>query len=280
MGRALAAFIWIMTLLSVWLFLGSRWWFPPSISEHGPAYDNQFRITIIVVGIAFTLAQVGLGYAVWRYRDNGDGKRSVYSHGSNKLEMLWTVITALIFISLAILGQRVWAQLHFQGAPAGAAQVHVVPQQFQWNFHYPGADGKFGRTDPAKISDESLNYIGLDDADAASKDDSVVGTLVTQVNRPVSLTMRSRDVTHSFWVPQLRFKQDAVPGLDINVHFTPQKVGRYEIACAELCGQQHYKMKSYMLVLPDDEYGALIGMSQAQFQSRVTELYKKYPVAD
>ena len=278
MGRALAVFIWVMTILSVWMFLSRRWWFPAAISEHGPAYDQQFLLTIIVVGVAFAAAQVALGYAVWRFRDTGDGTRAVYSHGNNRLEMIWTAVTALIFISVGLLGQRVWYSLHMLEAPKDAAMIRVTAQQFQWNFHYPGADGKFGHTDPKKISDETLNYIGLDETDPASKDDAVVQTLVTQVNRPVQLMLMSRDVTHSFWVPQLRYKQDAVPGLEIPTHFTPNKVGRFEIACAELCGQQHYKMRSYMLILPDDEYNALIGLSQAQFQARVAELYKKYPV--
>lgn len=278
MGRALAVLIWVMTLLSVWMFVSGKWWFPASISEHGPAYDQQFILTIIVVGISFAAAQIGLGYTVWRYRDTGGGERATYSHGNNRVEIAGVIITAIVFITVAFLGQRVWASLHFQPAPANAAHVRVVAQQFQWNFHYAGADGKFGRTDPRKISDESLNYIGLDSADAASTDDAVISTLVAQVNRPVELNLAARDVTHSFWVPPLRFKQDAVPGLDIKVHFTPQKVGRYEIACAELCGQQHYKMKSYMLILPDDEYTQLVAMPQAQFQTRVTELYKKYPV--
>lgn len=279
MGRALAAFIWVMTALSVWMFLDGRWWFPKAISEHGPAYDRQFILTIIVVGVAFAAAQVALGYAVWRFRDTGDGSRAAYSHGNNRLEIIWTAITAVIFISVAVLGQRVWAGLHFQPAPPDAHRVHVVAQQFQWNFHYSGADGRMGRTDPAKISDESLNFIGLDSADPAAADDAVVATLVTQVNRPVELTLNARDVTHSFWVPQLRFKQDAVPGLDIKVHFTPNTVGQYEIACAELCGQQHYKMKSFMLVLPEDEYRQLTAMPQAQFQTQVSQLLKKYPIS-
>jgi cytochrome c oxidase subunit 2 len=269
MGRALAVFLWVMTGLSVWMFVSGRWWFPASISEHGPAYDQQFLLTIIVVGVAFVAAQVALGYAVWRFADTGQGTRAVYSHGNNRMEILWTAITAAIFITVALLGQRVWWNLHMVEAPASAAQVKVMAQQFQWNFHYPGPDGVFGRTRPEKISDESINYIGLD---------TVTQTLVTRANAPVQLTLAARDVTHSFWVPQLRFKQDAVPGLDVKVHFTPQQAGQYEIACAELCGQQHYKMRSYMLVLPAAEYDELVAMPQAQFNKRVTELVKKYPL--
>jgi len=194
------------------------------------------------------------------------------------MEIIWTGVTAVIFIAVALLGQRVWWNLHMVGAPAGAAKVRVLAQQFQWNFHYAGPDGQFGRTDPRKISDESINYIGLDSADPAAADDSVTQTLVTQLGRPVELNLAARDVTHSFWVPQLRFKQDAVPGLDVKVHFTPQQAGQYEIACAELCGQQHYKMRSYMLVVPPEEYDALVALPQAQFSRRVGELMKKYPL--
>src|SRR5215210_1223052 len=133
MGRALGVLIWILTLASVVLFF-SGWWFPTAITEHAPAVDQQFLITMIVVGIAFVLAQIGLGYAVWRFGANSRNKeeRAVYTHGNNRLEMIWTVITAVIFIGLAVMGQRVWAQLHFNAAPAGSYQVRVVAQQFQW----------------------------------------------------------------------------------------------------------------------------------------------------
>ncbi len=278
MGRALAVFLWVMTGLSVWTLASGRWWFPRAISEHGPAYDQQFLLTIVVVGLAFAAAQIALGVAVWRFADTGQATRAVYSHGNNRMEILWTVITAAVFITIALLGQRVWWGLHLTEAPANATQVKVTAQQFQWNFHYAGPDRLFGRTRPEKISDETINYIGLDADDPAAKDDTVTQTLVTRVDTPVQLTLTSRDVTHSFWVPQLRFKQDAVPGLDVKVHFTPKQVGQYEIACAELCGQQHYKMRSYMLVLPGAEYDELVALPQAQFNKRVSELVKKYPL--
>jgi cytochrome c oxidase subunit 2 len=277
MGRALAILIWILTLGSVALFF-SGWWFPPSISEYGPRIDSQFLITITVVGLAFTAAQVGLGYTLWRYGDNKRAERATYSHGNNRLEIVWTVITAIIFIGLAVMGQRVWAQLHFQRASADAHKIEVVAQQFQWNFHYPGADGKMGLTRPELISDSSLNFIGLDDQDPNAKDDSVVSTLIVPVNQTVELLMRSKDVTHDLWVPQLRIKQDVVPGMNIPFHFTANQVGQYEVACAELCGQLHYKMRANMLVLPANEYTELMVLPQAKFQARMNELLKKYPL--
>ena len=277
MGRVLAVIIWIITLLSVLLFFNKKWWLPEAISNHAPALDRQFLITIVVVGISFTAAQIALGYAVWKFRDTGKaGDRSVYSHGSNRLEVLWTVITAVIFIALGVMGQSVWASLRLNDAPPGSYTVEVVAQQFQWNFHYAGADGKFGRTDPSLIDDGALNFIGLDAEDAASRDDAVTAALAIPVNRPVELRLRARDVIHNFWVPQLRFKQDLVPGMEIKVHFTANKVGKYELACAELCGQLHFKMKSYMLVLPEDELTALQALPQDQFQTRMGELLNKY----
>src|ERR1700755_3000161 len=112
MGRVLAVIIWIVTLLSVLLFLVGKWWLPEAISNSAPACDRHVMITIIVVGLSFTAAQIGLGWMVWKYRDTGAGTdRAVYSHGSNRLEVLWTVITAVIFIGLGVMGQSVWASL-------------------------------------------------------------------------------------------------------------------------------------------------------------------------
>src|SRR2546423_225794 len=279
MGRVLAVIIWIITLLSVLLFVSGKWWFPTPISEHAPAFDRQFMITILVVGIAFTAAQIGLGWMVWKYRDTGKaGDRAIYTHGSNSLEMVWTVVTAIIFIALAVMGQNVLASLRLHDAPPGSYTVEAVAQQFQWDFPYPRKDNKFGRTHPKLIDDSALNFVGLDSSDAAAADDTVTSALAIPVNRPVELRLRSKDVIHNFWVPQLRFKQDLVPGMEIKVHFTANKVGRYELACAELCGQLHFKMKSYMLVLPEDEIQTLQGLGQEQFQAKIAEYLAKYPL--
>jgi len=275
MGRLLAIAIWIITLASLWMFVSKRWWFPESISEHGPRVDSQFLITIVVCGIAFAAAQIGLGWVLWKYRESADKQRATYSHGNNRLEVIWTIVTAVVFISLAVMGQRVWAALHLNKAPANAYTVEVVAQQFAWNFHYPGKDNVFGRTVTEYIDDTS-NPVGLDEADPNGKDDAVVATLVIPANRPVQLLLRSKDVTHSFWVPQLRFKQDLVPGMTIPVHFTALKPGKYELACAELCGMNHYKMKSYMLVLHENDFNQLVALPQNQFQTRKDELLNSY----
>lgn len=277
MGRLLGIAIWVITVLSVLMFFNRHWWFPEAITDHGPSVDRQFMITIVVCGIAFAAAQIGLGWVVWKYRDAAEKQRAVYSHGNNRLEIVWTLVTAVVFISLAVMGQRVWASLHLNAPPAGTYEIQVVAQQFAWNVHYPGKDMKFGRTD-TQVMDDTTNPVGLVDSDANGKDDTVTPTLVIPVNRPIALILKSKDVTHSFWVPQLRFKQDLVPGMAIRVHFTANKVGKYELACAELCGMNHYKMKSYLLVLPQSDFDALTQMPQNQFQSRKDQLFNSYQV--
>lgn len=284
MGKLTGVLVFILAIGSVLLFIGQPllfgsvlWWFPEGISEHAAGIDAQFNRTLWVVGIAFTAAQFALGYVVMRFGRKGNA-RAVYTHGSNKLEITWTAVTAFVFVTLAILGQRVWAQLHLNAAADNATKVEVVAQQFQWNFHYPGADGVFGRTEGRYIDDSSLNFVGLDPTDAAGRDDAQLTTLVIPVGRPVELTLRSKDVIHSFFVPALRFKQDTVPGLAIKVHFTVKAggEGKYEIPCAELCGSLHYNMKSNMVVIPSDEYDRLVAMSEEKFKEQLGELLGRY----
>src|SRR5262249_10554746 len=202
-------------------------------------------------------------------------QRATYTHGNNRLEIIWTLVTAVVFISFAVMGQRVWASLHLHAAPPGSYQIEIVAQKFSWDFYYPRKDTTFGKTDPNLI-DDTTNPIGLDPADPNSKDDAISPTLVIPVNRPVELVLRSKDVTHSFWIPQLRFKQDLVPGMAIHVHFTANRVGKYELACAELCGMNHFKMKSYMLVLPQADFDALTQLAPADFQTKKNQLLDSY----
>jgi len=255
MAAVLAVLIWIITLVSAYLFSGIPGWFPEQISEHGGAIDQQFVRTLVVVAISFISAQVTLGYFIWRFRDRGEGK-AIYTHGSVKLEIGLMLLTAVVFVTLAAMGQKVWAQLHLKEAPQDAVQIEVTAQQFAWNIRYPGADGKFGKTG-VKFIDDQTNPVGVDPGDPAGRDDVVsVNRMAIPVNRPIQVTLRSKDVTHSFFVPALRIKQDTVPGMLIPIHFKAMKTGEYEIACAELCGLTHFKMKGYLMVMTDQEFEA------------------------
>jgi cytochrome c oxidase subunit 2 len=254
MPLVLAVFFWLVAIVTVAIFLGKVWWLPELVSLHGGAVDRQLVLTLIAAGTVFFLAQIGLGYLIWKYRRR-DGVRAKYWHENPKLEATWTILTAILFVGLAIMGNRVWAQYFLTEAPPDAVTVEVTGQQFAWNIRYPGEDGKFGRTDPAKIDDAVGNFLGIDEADPAARDDAFAQNIMAvPVNRPVRVILRTKDVTHGFFVPQLRVKQDAVPGLSVSVHFTATKPGEYEIACAELCGMHHYKMRGRLLVMSEGDF--------------------------
>ncbi len=267
MGLALLLVIWLITLFSTYYFATEKWWMLPVASAHGPAMDHWFNVTYIVVGIVFLAAQIGLGWVVWSSRDRGDGRKVTYSHGNTKLEVLWTVLTAIIFVGLNLTGSRIWAESRFQGAAPGAVQVEVTGLQFAWYFRYPGPDGKFAKTKAELVDASTGNAVGIDDTDPAAKDDLVGGTLVLPVNREAELTLRSQDVIHSLFIPAMRFKQDAVPGLMIKMQFTPTKTGDYEIACAELCGLGHYKMHGMLKVVSQQEFDAWIAQRESEKQA-------------
>jgi cytochrome c oxidase subunit II len=254
MALMLALFLCAMSGITVWIFLARWWWLPELISIHGAAVDRQLAITLAIAGTVFFLAQLGLAWFIWKFRGRGAARAS-YWHENSKLEVTWTVLTLILFVGLGLEGNRVWAAYFLTPAPADAAVVEITAQQFAWNFRYPGADGKFGRTVSALIDDAAGNYIGLDPKDAAGKDDVVTQNIMAiPANRAVRIILRSKDVTHSFFVPQLRVKQDAVPGMGIQLHFTATRTGEFEIACAELCGMQHYKMRARLLVMSEPDY--------------------------
>ena len=250
-----AIIIWLITLVSVVLTVGKYWWLPELASEHGVALDRQFMLTLVVTGIIFVLAQVALGYLVMRYKDR-PGRTADYSHGNDKLEVVWTLATAVVFFALVIPGQSIWASLHLNPPTEDVVRIEVTGQQFSWNIRYPGADGKFGQLKPELTDDSGGNALGLDPDDPASSDDLVVPVMAVPVNRNIELMLRSKDVTHPFFVRELRIKQDAVPGMTIPLRFKPSKIGHYEVACAELCGLGHHKMRSTIQILSDEDYAS------------------------
>jgi cytochrome c oxidase subunit 2 len=248
----LAPVLWALTLIIVYLFAAKTWWFPPPINQHGQAYDAQFMRTLVVVGIVFFLAQMALGYVIVRFRQNGG--RARYSHGNNTLEKLWTTATAVLFLGLVVMGAKIWAAVHFDEAPPDAIPIEVLSKQFAFNFRYPGPDGKFGRTDLKLVNDAGGNPFGLDDRDPASRDDIASASLKVPVGKPIRLIMHSRDVIHNFFVPELRLKQDIVPGMEIPLHFEADKIGVYEVPCSELCGLGHFQMRTTMQVMSEADF--------------------------
>jgi cytochrome c oxidase subunit II len=253
---ALAAFLWLLATGTVALFLSKTWWTPQLASAHGAAIDVQLSLTLAIAGLIFLLAHLALGYIIWRYRW-GTKQSAGYFNGNHRLEAGWTTATAVLFIALGVQGNGVWARYLAESVPEDATSIEITAQQFAWNIRYPGADDRFGRTDPKLIDDSTGNYVGIDPKDPAGRDDILTQNIMAvPVDRVVRIVLRSKDVTHSFFVPQFRVKQDAVPGLSIPVHFTATKTGEYEIACAELCGMQHYKMRGRLQVMTEPGFAA------------------------
>lgn len=248
----LAVTVWALTGAIVYCFAGKFWWFPPPISQHAIVYDQQFNSTLVITGVIFTAAQAALGWACMKYKD--DGKRAAYSHGNNTMEALWTSATAVLFVGLVLMGTTIWANVHLTEAPADALQVEALGKQFKFYFRYPGPDGKLGKTDIKQINDANSNPFGVDEKDPAGKDDIQSTIIAAPSGKPVRLLLKAQDVIHNFFVRELRLKQDMVPGMEIPFSFTADKVGDYEIACSELCGQGHSQMKSILKVMTPDDF--------------------------
>lgn len=188
-----------------------------------------------------------------------------HSHASTAIEIGVAIIEAILLIGFSI---PFWAK-HVNAMPnrSDMIEVHVIAEQFAWNIHYPGKDGKFGTRD-VKFIDQQSNPIGLDNSDPAAKDDIVtINQLHLPIGRPAYIRVSTKDVIHSFSLPVMRVKQDTIPGMSIPVWFTPTKTGNFEIACAQLCGLGHYRMKGFLTIHTEEEYDAWLNEQSAASSS-------------
>lgn len=268
MGLVLLVVIWLITFVSTYFFVAKTWWLPVGASAAAAEIDHHFTITYILMGAVFVAAQVSLGYLVFKHRDRSSAKPALYTHGNVRLEIVWTVLTLILFVGLNLMSSSIWASERFRPAVPDATKIEVTGMQFAWYFRYPGPDGKFGATKPELIDPSAggEGAIGLDPSDPASKDDVVTGTMYAPVNKEVEVILRAEDVIHSFFIPNMRFKQDAVPGLAIHMHFTPITTGDYEIACSQLCGLGHYKMHGMLKVVSQPDFDKWLAAREAEKQ--------------
>ena len=241
----------------VGVYYGSNNWRAPALaSQHGAGIDAMMLYLVTTTGTMFLLGHLILGFLIW----NGSRKETVGLRlASLKTEKFMSIALGVLMALIAeggvvAIGMPVWDE-YFRGeTPEDALQIDVFAQQFAWNVRYPGPDGIFGRVDVSLI-DEMSNPMGIDRSDAAAVDDVVViNQFFVPVDRPVQVTLRSRDVIHSLFLPNFRVKQDAVPGMSIPVWFVPTEEGRFEVACTELCGLGHYRMMGFFNVLPQGEF--------------------------
>lgn len=244
----MAIAIWGIVLVSVAFFFK---WQMPALASNRVGLDSLYYWILGITGVAYIVVQLLLGYLIWKFSDR-PGAKGLYWHDSHKMEVGWTVGTAAVLIPIVMVGLNLWSGV-YSPPPADAVEVEVVGAQFQWDMRYPGPDGVFGRVNPALISLE--NPLGIDPNDPASADDfSLTNQLGLPVNRPVVLHLRSKDMQHSFFLPRHRVKQDLQAGMSILTWFVPTEVGEFEIACAELCGLGHYRMRAFLTVMEPGDY--------------------------
>lgn len=260
----LSLLLLILVGVTVYVFASGAYAPPPAITDVGHAIDHQYALTLAVVAVVFILSQLGLAFAIFRFRDHG--QKAHFTRGNNTMEVIWTTATVILFVGLGLMGRKAWADMRFTEAAPGAIPVEVTENQFVFNFRYAGPDGKFGKLDPKQISASTGNPLGIDQNDPAGKDDIVVPTLTVPVNHEVQLMIRSQDVIHNFFVRELRLQQDATPGMVVPLHFTADTIGQYEIVCTQLCGLGHSRMHSYLNVVSDADYAAFLKQQEAAAQ--------------
>jgi cytochrome c oxidase subunit 2 len=228
------------------------WWLPEVASRSGKQIDQLLYFIFYLTAAVFVLTQVVYLYFLIKYRAR-KGVEATYSHGNNRLELIWTVIPTAIFIGLWGYSNHLWWGVIHAEPPADTLEVGVTAYQFAFGFQYPGADGKLGRTDVKLLSNENL--FANDKNDPASTDNFTSAVLELPVNKPVRIRLNSKDVIHAFYVPEFRIYQDAVPGRTIDwVWFVPTKIGSYQLACNQLCGSGHYNMKAQIQVVSQEEF--------------------------
>ncbi len=241
---------------------------PEDISTHGGGIDHLFWLIMVLTGIAFVVTEFLLVYAVFRFHHT-EGRKAEHVHGHHLVEMVWTIVPGIILFFLAIYQISAWTKAKID-IPAdddpNVVVVRVLARQFEWAFQYAGPDGKFDTAD----------------------DPYSLSNFVVPVHTKIKLHLRSRDVLHSFFLPNLRFKQDLLPGKDIGQWFEATKTTaharakrslrpgwrnfNYEVACAELCGLGHQKMRAVLTILSKDAFKEWLVTQSAKYNTETGDL--------
>lgn len=207
-------------------------WLPEDISTYGQDVDRLFYLIYYITTISCILVLAGMIWFLIKYRHR-EGRKAIYYHGNTTLELIWTLVPALVFLMIGVMSERTWAVVRGP-LPETDIRLKVVAKQFNWEMHYPGLDGKIDTPDDVVI--ENLLHV--------------------PVGRPIRVVLASKDVIHSFFLPNVRLKQDALPGREIEVWFQLTKSGTFEIPCAELCGFGHGNMLGHMVAQEPADFSA------------------------
>jgi cytochrome c oxidase subunit 2 len=234
----------------------------PLASEHGDRYEQLFWATTWVTVAVFVLTHIALFVFSFKYQYK-EGRKAAFYPDNTKLEIIWTIIPAIVLTILVFGGFRVWTDITGE-SPEDPEVLELMGYQFAWEARYTGPDGKLGDFDYRNIS--ALNQMGIDFSDESAYDDFIARDIYLPKGKPVEIKIRARDVIHSVYLPHFRQKMDAVPGMPTRMWFVPTKTTaemreelnnpdfNYELACAEVCGRGHFSMRKTVVVLEPEEY--------------------------
>jgi cytochrome c oxidase subunit 2 len=211
-----------------------RIWLPVDVSEHGSTIDGLFMFILWLTGIVFIITEFVLFWFVWKYGGKKNADDVEFSHGSHSLEVVWTILPAVTLLFIAIYQMDAWAAAKMR-PPDIEPLCEVTGRQFNWDFRYPGPDEELYTADDIVRTD---------------------GILYLPYGEDVLLKITSADVLHSFFLPNLRLKQDVIPGMEQQMWFKAKRGGTFDIVCAELCGWGHYKMKGQIQLMTRPQYEA------------------------
>jgi len=247
---AIAVVLILLVIGSVLFNFLTPWTFTPVASNWG-SIDDTIILTFAITGVVTLAIAIFMIYAIIKYRTR-PGLKAKYQPENKKLEWWLIGLSSIGIVGMLAPGLVVYND--FVTVPEEAHEFEAVGQQWRWTFRYPGEDGVFGTSEPRFI--DGQNPLGLNPADPNGQDDRIIleNKVYVPLGRPIKALLRSVDVLHDFYVPQIRSKMDLVPGIVSWFWFEPTVAGTYEILCAELCGVGHYNMRGHMVIAPEDEF--------------------------
>jgi cytochrome c oxidase subunit 2 len=302
--------VWMLIFMVVFLVfcIASAWYYKDSMlgygphesaSEHGGTLDSLFNVTLFFTGIVFVITHILTFWYAYKYRDQPGRKATFFSH-SNKLEIIWTALPAVVMTILVVQGLVAWNDIMYDVEPGeDFIEIEATGYQFAWDIRYPGADGKLGTKD-FRLIKPGVNDLGQDWTDEKNIDDFKATDIVLPVNKKVRVRITAKDVLHNFYLPHFRVKMDAIPGLPTYFVFTPTvtteeyrnkikdypeyqvpydeeepdgpqrwEMFEYELACAELCGKGHYSMRKVVKIVSEAEYEAWLKDQQSYYLTNI-----------
>jgi cytochrome c oxidase subunit 2 len=238
---------------------------PVAASAHAPEVDRILALVHWLMVLLFVGWGAFFVFVLVRFRRSRNPRASYEGARGRFASVVEVGVLVSEIVLLAFFSIPFWSANVDAKPPDNPVEVRIVAEQFSWNVHYPGADGQFGRTSISLVDPD--NPLGLDRRDAAAKDDiTTINQLFLPVGRPVLIHLSSKDVVHSLGMPEMRVKQDAIPGIIQPVWFTPTRTGRWEIACSQLCGLAHYRMRAFYSIQTPAQFQGWLDEEAAALQ--------------